>query len=68
MAQTILNTLHPKWSPLHRIEADGLDLTPRKQRNKQAQKNNRPIIFDPNVTQVGLTTGTGKPAVFGSRA
>jgi len=34
-----------------------LDLTPRrKQRNKQAQKNNRPIIFDPNVTQDELNS------------
>ena len=52
MAQTILNTLHPKWSPLHRVRADGLDLTPRrKQRNKEAWRGNGPIVFDPNITQ-----------------
>src|ERR1700722_1930418 len=55
MAQTILNTLLPKWNPTFLSPKDGLDLTPRrKQRNAVAEAANKPIIFDPKVTQLTI--------------
>ena len=56
MAGKILDTLYPKWNPLHRAVPDGLDLTPRrKQRNKEAQENGGPIVFDPCVMQDSMS-------------
>jgi ribonuclease HI/exonuclease III len=51
MAKKILNTLNPKWNPLHPPPKDNLDLTPRRKRkNTQAEENNNPIIFDPKIS------------------
>jgi hypothetical protein len=58
-ARKILNCLHPKWDPLQTSPPhDNLNLTPRRQaRNKQAERNGGPVLFDPNVTLNSVKEG-----------
>jgi hypothetical protein len=52
MAQRIMSTLPAKWDPSQPIQQNKLCLTPRwKARNKAAELNKGPILFDPNIIE-----------------